>query len=70
MKLKIKKLLKTFLHLLPFCLVVLGPGCEEEPIDIDPGKAILGKWEVIENTFGTVSYPGAYEEYRADSILF
>ncbi len=36
----------------------------------DPKQAILGRWEVIENSFGPISYPGSYTEYRQDSILF
>lgn len=53
-----------------FLLVILtGAGCEVENIDPDPDRAILGKWEVIENSLGSVSYPGAYNEYRPDSVL-
>ena len=35
-----------------------------------PQKAILGKWEIIENSSGPISYPGAYREFQSDSVLF
>ncbi len=70
MKTKKLKLLAILLFLLPLCMAILGTGCEEENINPDPDRAILGKWEVIENSLGPVSYPGAYEEYGTDSVLF
>lgn len=47
-------------------------GCskeETEPKVTDPQKAILGRWEIIQNSFGPISYPGSYTEYERDSIL-
>lgn len=63
---------QKFLKLSMFILLVVltEAGCEKDNFDPDPGKAILGKWEVIENSYGPISYPGAYEEYRPDSVLF
>lgn len=47
--------------------------CEKEKIEIDPLKAILGKWEIIEMGNWPDMYPIvdplAYEEYLPDSIL-
>ncbi|MEQ8552810.1 MAG: hypothetical protein RIC06_11070 [Cyclobacteriaceae bacterium] len=51
-------------------LSILAISCNKEEIDIDAREAILGKWEIIENTFGPISYPGTYEEYKTDSLLF
>lgn len=62
-----QKILKLSMFILFVALTTTG--CEKENIDPDPAKAILGKWEVIEDTFGPVSYPGAYKEYLPDSVL-
>lgn len=45
---------------------------QNEPLPkvTDPKKAILGKWEIIEDSFGPIRYPGYYREYRQDSVLF
>lgn len=54
-------------------LLLIFCGCEQEeslPIVGDPKQAILGKWEVIENTYGPIRYPGSYREFRLDSVLF
>lgn len=64
MKLLIFKLFSVALFLL-----FIGAGCEKENIEPDPAKAILGKWEVIEDSFGPVSYPGGYKEFKPDSVL-
>ena len=52
--------------LLIFALALLILGCGKEDLSIDPKKDILGKWEVVE----PVSYPGSYEEYLRDSVLY
>ncbi len=47
-------------------------GCNREETDprvTDPEKAILGRWEVIENSLGPVTDPSQYEEYLPDSVL-
>ena len=64
-------LITIILLLLPLCVVLSGVGCKKSNIDYDadPAKAILGKWKIIENTFGPVNYPEAYSEYRPDSVL-
>ncbi len=51
-----------------FCLFFIC--CNEDEPPIDPQQTILGKWKIIENSFGPVSYPGSYTEYRPDSIVF
>lgn len=55
------------------CLALLSLcGCnkKETPLPaIDPQQVILGKWELIKNTFGSVSGRGSYQEFRKDSVL-
>jgi len=63
-----QKILKLSMFIL--LTMLTGTGCEKETIAPDPVKAILGKWEVIGDSFGPASYPGAYEKYRTDSVLF
>lgn len=53
------------------CITFFGCDSNENlPFVTNPQKAILGRWEVIENTFGPISYPGSYREFRPDSVLF
>lgn len=53
-----------------FCLTIIsGCGGKEDPVVTDPEVAILGKWEVIENSLGPVATASQYEEYKADSVL-
>lgn len=48
-------------------------GCEKEKIKIDPTKAILGKWEIIEMgnwpDMEPVTEATGYQEYLPDSVL-
>ncbi len=47
--------------------------CKKEPIEPDPTKLILGKWEPIASGIGdnmtTIESPDGYAEYRTDSVL-
>lgn len=50
--------------------VFLFASCGKEELKVtNPEQAILGKWEIIENSFGPITYPGSYREFRSDSIL-
>ncbi|MCV9388135.1 hypothetical protein [Reichenbachiella ulvae] len=50
-------------------LAIASSSCEEDlPTVTDPQQAILGKWEIIENTFGPVTSPSGYDEYLPDSV--
>ena len=49
--------------------LLMTNSCINEDINIDPTKAIIGKWEIVENTYGPVSYPGSYQQYLPDSVL-
>ncbi|PID69410.1 MAG: hypothetical protein CSA39_01415 [Flavobacteriales bacterium] len=51
-------------------LVLVFINCSKEELSLDPNVNILGKWKIIENSLGPISYPGAYEEYLMDSILY
>ncbi len=61
------KILKLSVFIL--LVTLIEAGCEKENIEPNPAKAILGKWEVIEDTFGPVSYPGGHKEFKPDSVL-
>src|SRR5690606_17218027 len=53
-----------------FGVVLFIYGCSKEELKVtDPRQAILGKWKLIENDFGPISYPNSYDEYLPDSIL-
>jgi hypothetical protein len=47
--------------------------CKKEPLEADPAKLILGKWELFEYVLlgetQTVENPYGYYEYLKDSIL-
>jgi hypothetical protein len=68
MRLKILKLSTVALF-----LIILGIGCEEEPIETDPAKIILGKWELIEmgtpSNMKPVESDYGFTEYLPDSIV-
>ncbi|MBX2965934.1 MAG: hypothetical protein KF845_07295 [Cyclobacteriaceae bacterium] len=53
--------------LLTLSLVFTGFRCGED--HIEPTKSILGRWELVENSFGVVTNPSQYEEYLPDSVL-
>jgi len=58
---------------LPLFILILLFSCgknEVEPNVTDPKKAILGKWEIVGNSFGSISYPGSYREFRRDNVVF
>ncbi len=62
------------LSLITLLLFLFGAGCEkEEPLETDPAKIILGKWEMIEMgnypNMKPVENPSGYKEYLADSVL-
>jgi len=63
-----KPLLARLLSL-AFVLLLMGSSCKKEEIEIDPHKAILGKWEITHDSYGPIQKPIAYEEYLPDSIL-
>lgn len=51
-------------------LIIIGSGCKKNPpLETDPAKIILGKWEIYEMGSETVLNPNAYEEFLPDSIL-
>lgn len=64
-------MIKRFKILILIVFLLINIGCEEEKIEIDPTKAILGKWETIEiGTFNNM-YPkeaNGYIEYKQDSV--
>jgi hypothetical protein len=47
--------------------------CKKEPLEADPVKIILGKWEPItsgiDGNITPIENPDGYTEYRADSVL-
>jgi hypothetical protein len=60
--------MKKILFLL--CSILLLCSCnkdEAEPQVTDPEQVILGRWELIEDSFGPVDANG-YDEYQTDSI--
>ena len=66
------KILKLSLVVLFFLL--LGAGCDkDEPLETDPSKIILGKWEMVEignyPNMKPVESPSGYKEYLSDSVL-
>jgi hypothetical protein len=62
-----EKLKETLSLLLIPGLMLTCFSCGKEDVKIDPHKAILGKWEIIEDTFGPVE-PYGYVEYLPDSV--
>ena len=68
-----KKLQNIKFVLLIASLSVIGVSCNKEDIDIDPRKAILGKWEITHigngDSLRPVENPIAYAEYLPDSVL-
>lgn len=42
--------------------------CEEDGIKMNPNRAIIGRWEIVEDYFGPVTKPGWYDEYFPDSV--
>jgi hypothetical protein len=57
---------KLTIYLVAFIVTNIISSCDrEEPLPpvTNPQQTILGKWEVIENTFGPISYPGSYQEF-------
>jgi hypothetical protein len=61
--------MKKITLLLTLILILTFHGCNRENLSLNPYKAIIGKWEIIETTFGPVTNPSEYEEYFPDSIL-
>ncbi|MDX9847366.1 MAG: hypothetical protein RBT74_10330 [Tenuifilaceae bacterium] len=62
---------KLTVYLVAFLVANIISSCDrEEPLPpvTNPQQAILGKWEIIENTFGPVDNPPGYDEYLPDSI--
>ena len=58
---------------LVFLLILCLNSCRTDdnlPDVTDPKEAILGKWELIADASGPVSYEGSYREFRTDSIVF
>jgi hypothetical protein len=50
-------------------LLLFTCGCSYNDIKVtDPKKAILGRWEEIENSLGAVTNPSGYDEYLPDSL--
>lgn len=41
---------------------------DEEPYIFDFEQSILGKWELVENTFGAVDRAPGYFQYKKDSV--
>lgn len=63
---------KKQFYILFALLIVMAFGCEEDNPEIDPAKAILGKWEIIEYGNGNdmqACEAHGYNEYLADSVL-
>lgn len=62
-------LINLIVRALLFAITILFNSCsnEEEPKATDPNQAILGRWEEIENSLGSVK-PSGYDEYLPDSI--
>lgn len=60
-----------FLAILLATMLLLA--CKKEPIEADPAKLILGKWEPIASGIGdnmsAIENPSGYSEYRTDSVL-
>ncbi|MBN1822578.1 MAG: hypothetical protein JW833_17780 [Prolixibacteraceae bacterium] len=55
-------------------LIIIVAGCEkDEPLETDPAKIILGKWEMIKignyPKMESIINPSGFKEYLPDSIL-
>lgn len=63
--------MKTIIKLLIIGLIAFG--CKKDPVETDPAKAILGKWECIAIGNGSLLTPispaKGYIEYTSDSIV-
>jgi hypothetical protein len=63
-----KKIMKLIL------IGIIAFGCKKDPIETDPAKAILGKWECIASGNGSSMIPispaKGYEEYLPDSVMY
>jgi len=64
--------MKQFLVLFGILWIPLF-SCEKEKNQLDPNKAILGKWEIVEMgnwpDMDSIKNPLGYQEYLPDSIL-
>ncbi|NOU17720.1 MAG: hypothetical protein HOO91_09190 [Bacteroidales bacterium] len=66
--------MNPFTKLIFLCsiLAIMASSCDDEPIETDPAKAILGKWILIEmRGMGTIKIKpnGSYIEYLKDGIM-
>ena len=63
--------MKTTIKLLIIGLIAFG--CKKDPVETDPAKAILGKWECIASGNGSsmipISHPNGYIEFLPDSVM-
>lgn len=51
-------------------LIVIWTGCKKAtPLETDPTKIILGKWETYEMGGDIITNPSAYMEFLPDSVL-
>jgi hypothetical protein len=66
------KIINKILYLFGIIGIIIL-SCKKEGKEIDPAKAILGKWEIIEMgnwpIMDPIKEPSAYKEYLPDSIL-
>jgi len=64
------KLIHVYLPFLLFAALIISSCSKSEPLqlDLDPQKAILGKWELIEGGGRPYNSPD-YVEYLPDSIV-
>jgi hypothetical protein len=59
--------MKNSTHFITIVWLITMSGCGNENAYIDAQQAILGRWEIIETTYGPITDPAEYEEYHPDS---